>query len=196
MSAHVSSLLCGSMRRLLLLTLLLVVQLVTASPAMSRASPNNADVKIFHLIDQKLFGETDGSVLQGFFACPEQRGEGGRGGGGGSCEVISTDTGVSGADLMGNLASKYHSFSSTSGSSGKGRDNIVTVGLYSIHSWGAGSTWPHYPDTCRLPTALNMAESEESTSRFHKLFDAAFAGCVYVVPLVSVYICVCLCVRL
>ena len=178
---------------ILILVVLFDAATLTSTEPDASFDPHNADadVKIFHLIDQKLFGETDGSVLEGTFTCPRTssasrktraggaKQRSGREGGGG-CEVISTDVGMSGADLMSNLAYKYrHKYPSGSDSAGvaiKNRDNTVTVGLYSIHSWGAGSAWPHHPDTCRLPTLLNMAESEESTTRFHKLFNAAFPG--------------------
>jgi len=119
------------------------------------------DVIIYHLIDQKLFGETDGSVLQGPFKCPADSH-----GNSSKCEIVSTDLGVSGPQLMPNLADKYRK---------KAQRDAITVGLYSIHSWSA-SAWPHYPDRCSLPTLLNVAESEESHGRFHQLFAAAFPG--------------------
>jgi len=119
------------------------------------------DIVLYHLIDQKLFGETDGSVLQGPFKCPPDTH-----GNSYKCEIVSTDIGESGAQLMPNLAAKYK---------GKAQHDAITVGLYSIHSWQA-SAWPHRPDRCSLPTLLNVAESEESHGRFHKLFTSAFPG--------------------
>jgi len=121
------------------------------------------DVILYHLIDQKLFGETDGSVLQGPFNCPSDKH-----GDSYKCEIVSTDVGVGGTELMFNLASKYRY-------SRKNQRDALTVGLYSIHSWAA-SPWPHHPDRCVLPTLLNVAESEESSGRFHKLFSNAFPG--------------------
>ena len=112
---------------------------------------SDPSVKVFHLIDQKLFGETDGSVLEGSFTCPNSIG----------CEFISTDIDISGKELMSNLGGKYSLLKEKNM-----LQDSITVGLYSIHSWGMGSEWPHHPDLCKLPTMLSMAESEESHSRF------------------------------
>lgn len=121
-----------------------------------------SSVTVFHLIDQKQFGETDGSVLEGKFSCPDSL----------ACDIVSTDVGVSGRELMPNLVKKYEAYSRTKSDDAKD----VTVGLYSIHSWGPGSDWPHHPDWCSLPTTLSMVESEESHQRFNRLFSASFAG--------------------
>ncbi len=122
---------------------------------------SDPSVKVFHLIDQKLFGETDGSVLEGSFTCPNSIG----------CEFISTDIDISGKELMSNLGGKYSLLKEKNM-----LQDSITVGLYSIHSWGMGSEWPHHPDLCKLPTMLSMAESEESHSRFDKLFRGSFVG--------------------
>ena len=124
-------------------------------------------VVIYHLIDQKNFGETDGSVLQGLFSCP-QSSEAKF-----TCEVVSTDSGLTGKDLMPNLSAKFRARQAANRN--RSNTDAITVGLYSIHSWAA-STWPHHPDRCALPTFLNMAESEESTGRFKKLFMHSFPG--------------------
>jgi hypothetical protein len=122
------------------------------------------DVQIFHVIDNSLWGEVDGSALQGKFACPAVK----------SCRLVSTDaslTGKSGPppnDLLSNIKGKFKALASPSTS--------ITVGLYNIHTWGTKSKWPHYPDACLLPTQLNMVESEESTVRFRRLFGASFPG--------------------
>lgn len=116
-------------------------------------------VQIFHFIDNSLWGEVDGSALQGKFECRDLRA---------SCELISTDAHLTGKDdIASNIRAKYNKFASSS---------AISVGLYNIHTWGPKSSWPHYPDPCVLPTRLNMVESEESTVRFRKLFGASFPG--------------------
>ncbi len=49
------------------------------------------------------------------------------------------------------------------------------MSLYNVHTWGTITKWPHPPDTCQLPTTLTMVESEESHTRFSKLFQASFS---------------------
>lgn len=120
-------------------------------------------VQIYHVIDNSLWGEVDGSALQGSFYC---------GGRTSSCELISTDARITGKskapdDLLGNIRGKFASWVVP---------QALTVGLYNIHTWAPQSAWPHHPDACLLPTHLDMAESEESTVRFRKLFSASFSG--------------------
>lgn len=129
------------------------------------ASSSQSSIQIFHLIDNSLWGEVDGSALQGTFQCNDARRIK-------SCQLISTDAHIKGKDrppndLLGNIKAKYNQLVSA---------DALTVGLYNIHTWGPKSRWPHHPDPCLLPTHLTVAESEESTVRFRKLFSASFPG--------------------
>jgi hypothetical protein len=118
-------------------------------------------IDVYHFIDNPNWGETDGSALEGEWKCP---------GVDKTCRFTSTDPkGVAPKDLMNNLVAKYSLREARYG-------DALTVGLYSIHSWAPVSPAPHHPDKCSLPTDINIAESEESYSRFQKLFDGAFPG--------------------
>lgn len=115
------------------------------------------EVVIFHLIDNEKWGEVDGSYLQGSFPCRVQ--------GVSKCEIVSSD---SKTDFFNHLVQKH-----------KTRMNLftnspVTVSLYNIHTWAVISKSPHGPDKRSLPTNLTMAESEESTLRFQRLFQKSF----------------------
>eukprot|EP01031_Cornospumella_fuschlensis_P025617 gene25617-30937_t len=46
--------------------------------------------------------------------------------------------------------------------------------MYHIHTWGALSKWPHGPNKTALPTDLTLVESEESHTRFGRLFRTSF----------------------
>lgn len=141
-----------------------------------QALSSSHSVAIFHLIDQKNWGETDGSILQGKFICPPHYDEIVK-----SCEIISTNKDSTGMELIQDLSKKYHAYIKDSSNAVAGATTTttttadVTLGLYSIHSWNT-SPYPHYPNKCLLPTMLNMAESEESSQRFHKLFTSSFPG--------------------
>ena len=108
-------------------------------------------VNVFHVIDNDLWGEVDGSYLQGSFSCGDI-----------DCNVYSSD---SKTNLLRTVIQKFESFH---------RHPAISVALYNIHSWKMISKSPHKPAYCELPTDLNIAESEESHSRFHNLFDSSF----------------------
>ena len=114
-------------------------------------------VKIFHLIDNENWGETDGSAVQGHFNCPGLDTNS-------VCEVLSSDCK---SDLVGCLRKKRKQFIDVA-------LGDIVVSLYHIHSWGLLSKWPHAPDNCLFPSHYSMVESEESHGRFHKLFDTSF----------------------
>jgi hypothetical protein len=139
--------------------LLMLVLLLPDSRTLARLDTN--EVNIFHLIDNALWGEVDGSYLKGDFPCGSIK-----------CTIISTDSdnGVQtkSQDLLNVLVRKYQSLYRHKYSKG------ISVGLYNIHSWKPISKVPHKPDKLNLPTALNIAESEESYSRFRFLFDSSF----------------------
>jgi hypothetical protein len=139
--------------------LLMLVLLLPDSRTLARLDTN--EVNIFHLIDNALWGEVDGSYLKGDFPCGSIK-----------CTIISTDSdnGVQtkSQDLLNVLVRKYQSLYRHKYSWG------ISVGLYNIHSWKPISKVPHKPDKLNLPTTLNIAESEESYSRFRFLFDSSF----------------------
>lgn len=142
----------------------LFLAFAAAAAGGARGEVGDSPVQIFHLIDNSLWGEVDGSALQGSFLCGGDRTS--------SCELISTDARITGKskapdNLLGNIRGKFASRASP---------QALTVGLYNIHTWAPQSAWPHHPDACLLPTHLDMAESEESTIRFRKLFSASFSG--------------------
>ena len=121
------------------------------------------DVEVYHFIDNPLWGEVDGTALEGKFDCPGSH----------SCRFVSTDPkGVLPKDLMSNLANKYNKNMKALRTSGR----PLSVGLYSIHSWAPVSRPPHHPDKCALKTDINIVESEESYARFHNLFERSFSG--------------------
>ena len=115
------------------------------------------------MIDNPLWGEVDGTALEGIFDCP----------GSNSCRFVSTDPkGVLPQDLMKNLAEKYNKNMMVAASS----QRPLSVGLYSIHSWAPVSRPPHHPNKCSLGTDVNIVESEESWARFRHLFEKSFRG--------------------
>ena len=72
-------------------------------------------VQIFHFIDNPLWGETDGSALEGTFQCPSISDNSTSTPPTlfSSCAFISTDPkGIQGPQLMNNLAAKYNSLTS------------------------------------------------------------------------------------
>ncbi len=131
-------------------------------------------VNIFHIIDNALWGEVDGSFLQGNFNCGKIE-----------CNVYSSD---SLTDFFTTARNKYHMLhkghldspslplllSKENFNSNYTPSLALSVSLYNIHTWKMLSKWPHGPDKCRLPTNLSMAESEESFGRFGHLFDHSF----------------------
>lgn len=121
------------------------------------------EVIIYHLIDNALWGEVDGSALQGNFSCfvKDPRS---------SCELVSSDAIASKANLLTYLNDKMESKHINIFNARK----VITVSLYNIHTWITLSKKPYGPDKDTLKTTLTMAESEESHNRFHKLFTTSF----------------------
>ena len=117
-------------------------------------------IDVFHLIDNKLWGETDGSFLQGQISCPKQWNRSIE------CTFHSSDKEDNFVNV---LKEKYLKVMTGYG----GHRRTLQVSLYNIHTWAKLSPFPHYP-SCNLPLALTMVESEESHRRFKKLFDGSF----------------------
>jgi hypothetical protein len=115
------------------------------------------NVKIFHLIDNSLWGEIDGSGLSGDFKCSHTK-----------CSIETTTTNQK-EFILPNIHEKVLNFT-------KSQDYLktLTVSLYNIHTWGTISKWPHKPATCILKTNVTIAESEESFGRFNHLFKSSF----------------------
>jgi hypothetical protein len=127
-----------------------------------RKEEGKHSVLIFHLINSKLWGEIDGSALQGKFDCPYNKEIS-------HCELISSD---SDGNYLDALKQKYHDRMNTLTPNQK--ESTTTVSLYHIHTWNLLYPKPHGPDKQSLPTDLTMIESEESTHRFQHLFSMAF----------------------
>ena len=127
----------------------------------SESSPKK-DVLIFHLINNADWGEVDGTALQGVFSCPASNKIS-------KCELISSDTQT---NYWSHLLSKYKA--RMNALTPEEKKKTITVSLYHIHTWNTLSRRPFAPDKLSLPTDLTMAESEESTHRFQKLFATAF----------------------
>lgn len=121
-------------------------------------SRDNKNIEVYHLIDNSLWGEVDGSAIQGVFPCNNNI----------RCEFISSDS-IDNFEY--NLRQKYINKTIINN-----KNNIfpTILSLYNIHTWGEISKWPHIPALCYIPSHLNMVESEESHSRFHKLFSSSF----------------------
>ena len=112
-----------------------------------------SSVQIYHIIDNVLWGEIDGSYLQGNFKCPQFKL---------NCTLLTSD---STSDFFNVIKSKFQRFN---------RESVLTVGLYNIHTWKTLSSKPYKPDKCNLPTHFNLVESEESFARFQHLFMNSF----------------------
>ena len=148
----------------------------TAGATANKPAPVRAAVRIFHLIDNALWGNVDGSAVQGSFPCSPWI----------DCAVYSSD---SRTHLMETLLQKFRnktlwaSPTVASVPAAGARSSPppppkpvlpVTVALYNIHTWSTLSRFPYAPDMCRLQTDLTMAESEESFKRFRRLFTSSF----------------------
>lgn len=138
------------------------------------------DIYIFHVIDNALWGETDGTALQGIFPCSVNSSNStirndimlGR------CELVSSvlpsqflenkTTDLNFADFIQYKLEHYNKNMFRTGRL------ATTVSMYNIHTWGTLSKWPHPPDKVKLNTTFTLAESEESSSRFSKLFRTSF----------------------
>lgn len=145
--------------------------IAAAASLRSEASNNECDrrcwnVQVYHVINNALWGETDGSGLQGLFPCFQHLSSKS------SCELITSPSASEWLPFL-EEQRKERSRRKETAESGR-RCCAVSVGLYNIHSWGSISKWPHSPARDRLATRLTMAESEESTMRFHRLFSASF----------------------
>jgi len=128
-----------------------------------------------------LWGEIDGTGLQGLFTCSSSFHVA-------SCRLVSTDVlqqqpkhkqqqqqqqhqQQQQDTFAQNIGKKYILFQQQQQQQ---QQQVVTLALYNIHTWNLLSPWPHKPDKCLLPTHLSLVESEESTVRFKKLFGASF----------------------
>jgi len=150
------------MALLLILIVINAVFFVVVFSQQERRKDNQ--VLIFHLIDNALWGEIDGSALQGNFSCFSNRPNS-------FCELISSDAPSSKVNLFQHLQRKMEKRLQHLPI---GDARIVTVSLYNIHTWSTLSPKPHSPNSSKLRTTLTMAESEESHNRFNKLFTASF----------------------
>lgn len=128
-------------------------------------SINASKVLIYHIIDNELWGEVDGSYLQGIFSCPSTNIK--------HCQIYSSD---SKSDFLETVAKKYMNHQLHGFSSSNVNALPLTVSMYNIHTWKAlqHSTWPTPPDICSLPTHFTIAESEESFGRFGHIFRDSF----------------------
>ena len=127
---------------------------------LSFAKDYRQSVNIFHVIDNALWGEIDGSGLQGNFPC-----------GNIMCHLETSDkSGGSQTTIFDGVVAKFKSQQSTENN----KEKSTTVSLYNIHTWNMISKWPHQPANCALSTDLSMIESEESHGRFQRLFDVSF----------------------
>ena len=134
------------------LLLCILLQILIVGNGSSKAIQK---VEVYHLIDNALWGEVDGSAIEGHFPCGALK-----------CEVVSSTSKDNHFDFLKKLyVDRKSSMDSAS---------TLTVGLYNIHTWGTYTKWPHPPDVCSMPVNFTMAESEESHARFSKLFDASF----------------------
>ena len=116
-------------------------------------------VVIFHLIDNALWGESDGSAIQGVFPCSMY------------CEIVSSDSKSNHVEnLRGKMTIRKRHINLRNNS----RYVYTTVGLYNIHTWVLHSERPHAPNATLFPTDLTLVESEESTVRFQALFQRSF----------------------
>ena len=111
------------------------------------SSTGHPVVRIFHLVDNVLWGNVDGSAVQGQFSC-----------GNIDCEVFSSDTRSYYFDTLlikfkneslWNPFRKHFGGSSGGGCGGGGhhhhQQKPITVSLYNIHTWSSLSMYPHAP---------------------------------------------------
>lgn len=122
-------------------------------------------VRIFHLIDNALWGEVDGSGIQGTFPCSAYI----------QCEIFSSDVravnNTADLSLVRHLQRKAHEHSNVPSTS---HQQLITVAMYNIHTWKTFAKWPYQPNKRMLPSMYTMVESEESHVRFNKLFTNSF----------------------
>jgi Glycosyltransferase family 10 (fucosyltransferase) C-term len=145
---------------LIVLSLVYIASSAGGIPRETLNSSITKDVDVFHLIDNSLWGEADGSFLQGEFDCANLAGTTFK------CNVFSSDRSD---NLLNVLSDKFKIASQRKFETKKS----LTVSLYNIHTWVVLSPTPHYP-SCLLPTDFSMVESEESHKRFRELFSLTF----------------------
>lgn len=155
---------------MLVIRFLLIIGIIILYTSKSDESINHVNtsyIQIYHLIDNELWGQIDGSYLKGIFDCNNTK-----------CEIISTDV----DNTIGNISSINNVMDILSRKFAYNMNRLdhnmtskpLTVGLYNIHSYKAIANKPYKPDKCRLNTHLNIAESEESFGRFGHLFHQSF----------------------
>jgi hypothetical protein len=153
-------------------------------------------VIIFHVIDNANWGEVDGTGIAGKFdGCftsssftsssvthhhVHQTHNNNHHNQNPVCEMITSATNLSSnSELLPNMARKFrqrlHLQYNDMETLTTIHNDVITVGLYHIHTWVTISKGPqHKPDKLLLPTFYTMAESEESSVRFKALFDRTF----------------------
>lgn len=177
------------MRSLLLIAAWLLLR--ASCIARSVEAVNASHIILFHIINNQLWGETDGSYLQGVFPCAEL---------GLHCELLSSDPMLSfrngstrplptrkRIELQYPLHAKKLDTKIVAESpftiilskfalhrEERGSWPPITVTLYNIHTWKAISYSPYKPDILNLPTDYQIVESEESFGRFGHLFHRSF----------------------
>lgn len=153
--------------------LLLLAARQTSSISLHISEPRltkRIDVLIFHLIDNALWGEVDGSGLQGIFSCKSELVN--------TCELFSSDE--LGANdpqkksLVYNLQKKLKNATSSRLTREKHQYETVSIAMYNIHTWKTYAHPPYAPNQDMFPTTYSLAESEESHHRFQKLFTTSF----------------------
>lgn len=129
----------------------------------AQSAPKN--VLLFHLIDNELWGEIDGSGLQGVFPCKSSQVK--------RCEMFSSDVldenDSSKRSLITHLREKIHNVQKRYAA-----EDTLTLAMYNIHTWKTLSNPPYSPNKQLLPAMYSLAESEESHHRFGRLFFTSF----------------------
>lgn len=78
------------------------------------------------------------------------------------------------SDDLKKLRNNYLNMTSSSSADQNEMDQkAITVSVYNIHSWLERQK-SRGPMLCELPTSLTLAETEESRTRYHGLFDSTF----------------------
>lgn len=151
---------CVAALSLLAVSLVFIASTARGTQRYTLNSLVTQDVDVFHLIDNSLWGESDGSFLQGTFECSKPSAVKFK------CNFFSSD---SPNNFLNVLSDKFKNASEQKFETKKS----LTVSLYNIHTWVLLSPTPHYP-SCLLPTDFSMVESEESHKRFKELFTLTF----------------------
>lgn len=135
-----------------MVALLLLLLLVLPLPYLSEKSSKKTHVKVFHFtIDYWRLS------VEGDQKCGSEL----------ICEWTYSD------DLR-KLRNKFLNMTSSSSADQDERDQkATTVSVYNIHSWLERQK-SRGPMLCELPTSLTLAETEESRTRYHGLFDTTF----------------------